>query len=147
MAPRPHPRTPFLIIHTDGAVLPADLLQRIAAGDRGLDGLPPESYHPSGEKLNEAINRSWNRVLGAWAAFSTARETEHGRVAARYCSRGGGHGGRTMYNLRNAGKCRTCIHDLTSVRQPASVGLRGEILPKGRERVTGGDEVTISEMR
>jgi hypothetical protein len=65
----PHPRTPFLTIRTEGALLPADLLQPVAGGGRDLDGLTPESYHLSGEKLNEAINRSWNRLLGAWAAF------------------------------------------------------------------------------
>jgi hypothetical protein len=67
-------RTPFLTIRAEGALLPVDLLQRIVENDRDLGGLTPESYHLSGEKLNEAINRSWNRLLGAWAAFSAARE-------------------------------------------------------------------------
>lgn len=66
-------RTPFLTIRAEGALLPVDLLQRVVEG-RDLDGLSPESYHLSGEKLNEAINRSWNRLLGAWAAFSAGRE-------------------------------------------------------------------------
>ena len=69
-----HSRNIFLTIHTEGALLPADLLQRILAGDKGLDGLTPDSYHlPPGEKLNEAINRAWNRLQGAWAAFQTSR--------------------------------------------------------------------------
>ena len=67
-------RTPFLTIRAEGALLPVDLLQRIVEGDSDLGGLTPESYHLSGEKLNEAINRSWNRLLGAWAAFSVAKE-------------------------------------------------------------------------
>src|SRR6266545_1704415 len=67
-------RTPFLTIRAEGALLPVDLLQRIVENDHDLGGLTPESYHLSGEKLNEAINRSWNRLLGAWAAFSAARE-------------------------------------------------------------------------
>ncbi|MFZ5820626.1 MAG: Eco57I restriction-modification methylase domain-containing protein [Chloroflexota bacterium] len=67
-------RTPFLTIRAEGALLPVDLLQRIVENDRDLGGLTPESYHLSGEKLNEAINRSWNRLLGAWAAFRVARE-------------------------------------------------------------------------
>jgi type I restriction-modification system DNA methylase subunit len=67
-------RTPFLTIRAEGALLPTDLLQRVVENDRDLGGLTPESYHLSGEKLNEAINRSWNRLLGAWAAFSVARE-------------------------------------------------------------------------
>ena len=67
-------RTPFLTIRAEGALLPTDLLQRVVENDRDLGGLTPESYHLSGEKLNEAINRSWNRLLGAWAAFRVARE-------------------------------------------------------------------------
>ena len=67
-------RTPFLTIRAEGALLPVDLLQRIVENDSELGGLTPESYHLSGEKLNEAINRSWNRLLGAWVAFSVAKE-------------------------------------------------------------------------
>jgi len=66
-------RSPFLTIHTEGALLPVDLLQRILAGDKGLPGLTPEDYHLSGEKVNEAINRAWNHLQGAWAAFQTSR--------------------------------------------------------------------------
>ena len=67
-------RSAFTTIHSEGAILPPDLLQRIAEGSPragGLDGLrPEEDYHLArGERLNEAINRSWNRLLGAWAAF------------------------------------------------------------------------------
>ena len=49
-------RTPFLTIRAEGALLPVDLLQRIVENDHDLGGLTPESYHLSGEKLNEA---SW----------------------------------------------------------------------------------------
>ncbi len=67
-------RNPYTTIHTEGALLPVDLLQRIIAIDSTLGGLDPESYHlPPGEKLNEAINRAWNRLLGIWATFQTAR--------------------------------------------------------------------------
>jgi hypothetical protein len=45
-------------------LLPVDLLQRISENDASLKGLTPESYHLApGEKLNEAINRSWNRLM------------------------------------------------------------------------------------
>ena len=63
-------RTPFVTVKVEGALLPADLLQRIAEGDKELGGLKPTDYHlaPS-EKLNEAISRSWNRLRGVWTAF------------------------------------------------------------------------------
>jgi len=68
-------RNVFTSIHTEGAILPVDLLQAILAGDKDLDGLTPECYHLSaGEKLNEAINRAWNRLQGTWSAFQTGRE-------------------------------------------------------------------------
>ncbi len=68
-----HHRSTFTTIRTEGAILPADLLQRIAEGDATLGGLTPEAYHlAAGEKINEAINRAWNRCLGAWATFQSA---------------------------------------------------------------------------
>ena len=67
-------RNTFTTIHTEGALLPVDLLQRISENDASLKGLTPESYHVApGEKLNEAINRSWNRLNGLWGAFQTVR--------------------------------------------------------------------------
>lgn len=63
----------FTTIRTEGALLPADLLQRISEG-ANLDGLTAESYHRPGEKLNEAINQSWNALQGAWASFRAAQE-------------------------------------------------------------------------
>ena len=65
----------FTTIRTEGAILPPDLLQRIAGGGQGLDGLSPEDYHlVKGERLNEAINRSWNRLLMSWQVFNAALE-------------------------------------------------------------------------
>ena len=67
-------RNTFTTIHTEGALLPVDLLQRISENDKNLEGLNPESYHLApGEKLNEAINRSWNRLSGLWGSFQAAR--------------------------------------------------------------------------
>src|SRR5579884_3788271 len=65
----------FTTVRSEGAILPGDLLQRIAGNDGDLSGLKPSDYHllPS-ERLNEAINRAWNRLLGAWATFEAARE-------------------------------------------------------------------------
>lgn len=67
-------RNLFTTIRTEGAILPPDLLQRISSGDSNLEGLTPESYHLSGERLNEATNRSWSRLEGAWNVFKTVRD-------------------------------------------------------------------------
>jgi hypothetical protein len=65
----------FQTAHTEGGLLPADLLQRVADGDRTLPGLAPADYHLTpGERLNEAITRSWTRLTGAWRAFDEARD-------------------------------------------------------------------------
>ncbi len=65
-------RSSFTTVKTEGAILPADLLQRIADG--ALDGLQPEAYHlvPS-ERPNEAISRAWNRCLAVWRSFNEQR--------------------------------------------------------------------------
>ena len=68
-------RQPFESIRTEGALLPAELLQRIAGEDRSLGGLNPEDYHLSGERLREAIARSWSRLQSAWRHFEAARAT------------------------------------------------------------------------
>lgn len=57
-------------VTTEGGLLPAELLQRVAAGDKELPGLSPADYHlGKGETLAESITRSWNRLLGAWTSF------------------------------------------------------------------------------
>ena len=67
------PQTIFTTVRSEGAILPADLLARIATLDPHLQGLTPDSYYLlKSEKLNEAINRSWNRLLSAWGAFICA---------------------------------------------------------------------------
>ncbi len=63
------PKDPFTTIRTEGAILPADLLQRISAGDKEIPGLTPEAHHLFGSRLNEAINWSWSRLRGAWESF------------------------------------------------------------------------------
>jgi hypothetical protein len=89
-------RNAFTTIHTEGALLPVDLLQRISENDKNLEGLTPESYHLApGEKLNEAINRSWNRMNGLWGAFQTAR----GRLGSTD-PLGGGSAGTTLTRER-----------------------------------------------
>lgn len=63
----------FGTIRTEGVLLPPELLRRVADLDTGLKGLDPASYHlGKGERLQEAINRSWNRLVGVWATYSEA---------------------------------------------------------------------------
>jgi hypothetical protein len=70
----------FITIRAEGSILPADLLQRIERGERELNGLAPEDYHlPGNEKINEAVSRSWARMLGAWTTFKpTIEKTSDG---------------------------------------------------------------------
>jgi hypothetical protein len=68
-------RNPFTTVRTEGAILPPDLLAQIAEGSDALTGLKPADYHlQPGEKLNEAISRSWNRLIGAWETFRAEEE-------------------------------------------------------------------------
>jgi len=80
-------RTNFTTVKTEGAILPADLLQRVADG-RKLAGLKPTDYHLApNERLNEAVNRSWNRCLGVWQGFDDQRKrlptTDRGTTLTR----------------------------------------------------------------
>jgi hypothetical protein len=81
-------RSTFTALRTEGGLLPADLLARIAAGDARLFGLTPEDYGlDRTERLGDAINRSWARLTGLWAAFQDARqklpETDRGTTLTR----------------------------------------------------------------
>src|SRR5450759_5667372 len=61
----------FATVRTEGGLLPSDVLARIANNDPGLAGLKPLDYHlNANERIGEMINRSWNRAMGAWAAFN-----------------------------------------------------------------------------
>jgi hypothetical protein len=65
--------TVFTTIRTEGGLLPADLLSRVAAQDRDLPGVRPADYHlVQGELLGERVTRSWNRLTGAWKAFTSS---------------------------------------------------------------------------
>lgn len=64
--------TQFQTIRTEGAILPPDILRRIAS--LKVDGATPDAYHlPPGSKLNEAISQSWTSLLNHWQAFQEAR--------------------------------------------------------------------------
>lgn len=63
----------FETAHTEGGLLPADLLARIAEADRDLGGLQPTDYHlAAGERLGERITRAWTRLAAAWEGFDAA---------------------------------------------------------------------------
>jgi hypothetical protein len=63
----------FQTIRSEGGLLPSDLLRRILDPAGKLDGTRPEDYGlPAGERLNEAITQSWNRLRKQWADFQTA---------------------------------------------------------------------------
>ncbi len=68
-------RGTFTAIRTEGGLLPQEILERAAAEDPDLPGTSQEHYHlPPNERLGEAINRSWNRLLGLWEAYTEALE-------------------------------------------------------------------------
>jgi len=61
-------------VRTEGGLLPADLLAKVAAGDRDVPGLAEADYGlAAGDRVREAITRSWNRLVGSWAALTAAR--------------------------------------------------------------------------
>lgn len=68
-------RDTFTAIRTEGGLVPREMLERISAGDPDLPGSRQQDYHlPPRERLGEAINRSWNRLLGLWESYSEALE-------------------------------------------------------------------------
>ncbi|HEY6340150.1 MAG TPA: N-6 DNA methylase [Bryobacteraceae bacterium] len=68
------PLSAYETIRTEGPLLPADILARIASGDTSLGGLDAASYHldPT-EKIGEATNRAWNRLQARWTSFQNER--------------------------------------------------------------------------
>ena len=65
--------TAFQTIRSVGGLLPPDLLRRLIEPKEKLDGTRPEDYGlPQGERLNEIIIQSWNRLRKHWAEFRAA---------------------------------------------------------------------------
>ena len=65
----------FQSIRSEGGLLPPDLLRRVLDPREKLPGTLPEEYGlPKGERLNEIITQSWNRMRKHWAEFRTATE-------------------------------------------------------------------------
>ena len=56
-----------------GALLPRDLLDRIDSTDPTLTGLDATDYGlVQGERVRDAVTRSWNRLVGVWGSFRHA---------------------------------------------------------------------------
>lgn len=65
----------FQTIRSEGGLLPPDLLRRVLDPKEKLEGTRPEDYAlPQGERLNEIITQSWNRLRKHWAEFRAAAE-------------------------------------------------------------------------
>ena len=66
----------FQTIRSEGGLLPSDLLRRVLDPRAKLEGTSPESYGlPQGERLNEVITQSWNRLCRHWAEFRRIAES------------------------------------------------------------------------
>ncbi|HMS13910.1 MAG TPA: N-6 DNA methylase [Microthrixaceae bacterium] len=66
----------YTAVRTEGALLPPDLLAKIAAGNAELAGLRPEDYGLApGERVGDAIVRSWTRLTGVWQLFAERLDT------------------------------------------------------------------------
>ena len=70
----PKAKDQLTTMRTEGSLLPTDLLARVSGEDGALDGMTPASYHRSGERLNEAISRSWTALQSAWPHFQAGLE-------------------------------------------------------------------------
>ena len=67
------PNQEFQTVRSEGGLLPPDLLQRVLDPRAALAGTRPEDYGLSpGERLNEAITHSWNRLRRHYGGFTAA---------------------------------------------------------------------------
>ena len=65
--------TEFQTIRSEGGLLPPDLLRRVVDPAGKVSGVEPTAYRlPAGERLNEAITQSWNRLRRHWSEFRAA---------------------------------------------------------------------------
>ncbi len=67
----------FSAVRTEGGLLPQDVLTRLQAGDKDLDGTKPKTYHLGPhERIGEEVNRAWSKLTSAWRNFQEALEKE-----------------------------------------------------------------------
>ena len=58
----------FQTIRSEGGLLPPDLPRRVIDPKAILPGTKPDDYVlPQGERINEAITQSWNRMRQAFS--------------------------------------------------------------------------------
>ena len=64
----------FQTVRSEGGLLPRDVLRRVLDPRSGLAGAAPEDYGLApGERLNEVIIQSYNRLRRHWAEFDARR--------------------------------------------------------------------------
>ena len=63
---------PFTTIRSEGSLLPPDLLQRIAEGDRKVPGLTPEANHLAGNE-KDGTGQHEGRYRTACRGYSGTR--------------------------------------------------------------------------
>lgn len=69
----PRRNNEFQTIRSEGGLLPPDLLRRVIDPRGSLQGTKSEDYGlPAGERLNEVITQSWNRLRRHWSEFRAA---------------------------------------------------------------------------
>jgi hypothetical protein len=67
--------TDLQTIRSEGGLFPPDLLRRIADTKGELPGTKPSDYGlPAGDRLNDAITASYNKLTRYWAEFRKAAE-------------------------------------------------------------------------
>jgi len=65
----------FQTIHSEGGLLPPDLMRHILDPKEKIPGTQPEDYGlPENERINETITQSWNRLRRYWAEFRDAAQ-------------------------------------------------------------------------
>lgn len=78
----------FSTVTTEGGLLPSGLLKDITSSKTDLSGAKPADYHLGvGERINEAVSRSYSRLANAWKGFQKGLtelpETELGTTITR----------------------------------------------------------------
>ena len=60
-------------VSVEGALLPRELLDRVDKADKNLPGMKAVDYDLApGERVRDAITRSWQRLSALWIGFRQA---------------------------------------------------------------------------